>query len=291
LKKKLHVILIPVFNDWKSLNRLIYEINKEFKKLNNFQNEILIVDDKSTKERNTLNKNLKNIKKISVIKLVKNSGSQKAIAIGLSYLRKYKKNFFITVMDSDGEDKPSEIIKMLVEAKKFKGFVITSNRKKREEAFLIRFLYKIHLVLTFIFTFKWISFGNFTSFHSQNLDNILKKNNSWLAHSSAVAKNCKIKRLFAKRGKRYFDKSNLNLINLIEHSLRVNAVFLERILVSSTIYFFVINLFLFTSLLKTLSVGALIIFLILSIFVKKKHSVVNIDLDRLIETSNFKNGK
>ena len=118
MKKKLHVILIPVFNDWKSLNRLIYEINKEFKKLNNFQNEILIVDDKSTKERNTLNKNLKNIKKISVIKLVKNSGSQKAIAIGLSYLRKYKKNFFITVMDSDGEDKPSEIIKMLVEAKK-----------------------------------------------------------------------------------------------------------------------------------------------------------------------------
>ena len=54
-------------------------------------------------------------------------------------------------MDSDGEDKPSEIIKMLEEAKKFKSFVITSNRKKREE-FLIRLLYKIHLVLTFIFT-------------------------------------------------------------------------------------------------------------------------------------------
>ena len=194
-------------------------------------------------------------------------------------------------MDSDGEDKPSEIIKMLMEAKKFKSFVITSNRKKREEAFLIRFLYKIHLVLTFIFTLKWISFGNFTCFHSQNLDNILKKDNSWLAHSSAVAKNCKIKRLFAKRGKRYFDKSNLNLINLIEHSLRVNTVFLERIFVSSTIYFFLINLFLFTSLLKTLSIGALIIFLILSIFVKKKHSIVNKDLEKLIEASNFKNSK
>ena len=291
MKKKLHVILIPVFNDWKSFNCLISEINKEFEKLRDFQNEILIVDDASTKKRNILNKNLKNIKKISVIKLIQNSGSQKAIATGLSFLKKYKKNFFITVMDSDGEDKPSEIIKMLIEAKKFKDFVITSNRKKREEAFLIRFLYRIHLIFTFIFTLKWISFGNFTSFHSKNLNNILRRNSSWLAHSSAVAKNCKIKRLFAKRGKRYFGKSNLNLINLIEHSLRVNAVFLERILVSSTIYFFIINLFLFTSLVKSLIMGALIIYLILSIIVKKKHSVANIDLDQLIETSNFKNGK
>ena len=110
----------------------ISEINKEFKKNRDFQNEILIVDDKSTKEINILNKNLKNIKKISVIKLTQNSGSQKAIAIGLSFLKKYKKNFFITVMDSDGEDKPSEIIKMLVEAKKFKGFVITSKEKKKK---------------------------------------------------------------------------------------------------------------------------------------------------------------
>ena len=107
-------------------------------------------------------------------------------------------------MDSDGEDKPSEIIKMLVEAKKFKGFVITSNRKKREEFFLIRFLYRIHLVFTFIFTLKWISFGNFTSFHSKNLDNILRKNNSWLAHSSAVAKNCKIKKIICKKRKKIF---------------------------------------------------------------------------------------
>ena len=37
--------------------------------------------------------------------------------------------------------------------------------------------------------------------------------------------------------------------------------------------------------------GALIIYLILSIFVKKKHSIANIDLDQLIETSNFKNSK
>ena len=55
MKKKLHVILIPVFNDWKSLNLLISEINKEFKKNRDFQNEILIVDDKSTKEINILN--------------------------------------------------------------------------------------------------------------------------------------------------------------------------------------------------------------------------------------------
>ena len=79
--------------------------------------------------------------------------------------------------------------------------MITSNRKKRKETFVIRLLYKIDLILTFLFTFKWMSFGNFTTFHYKNLEKILKKNDSLLAHSSSVIKNCKIKRLFAKRGK------------------------------------------------------------------------------------------
>ena len=50
-------------------------------------------------------------------------------------------------------------------------FIITSNRKARKESVLIILLYKLHLIVTFIFTFKWISFGNFTCFHSSNLKN------------------------------------------------------------------------------------------------------------------------
>ena len=81
-----------------------------------------------------------------------------------------------------------------------------------------------------------MSFGNFTTFHSCNLDKILSSNSSWLAHSSSVMKTCNIKRLYAKRGKRYFGKSKLNLIDLVEHSLRVNAVFFQNHFIKSPVF-------------------------------------------------------
>ena len=33
-----HIIVIPVFNDWKSLNKLLLQLNKNLEKLNSWQN-------------------------------------------------------------------------------------------------------------------------------------------------------------------------------------------------------------------------------------------------------------
>ena len=105
-------------------------------------------------------------------------------------------------MDCDGEDNPKKVKIMLNAAYKNKDSVITSNRKQRKESFLIILLYKIHLLITYFFTFKWMSFGNFTSFYSKNLFKMLSNNSSWYAHASSVMYNCKIKRLYAKRKRR-----------------------------------------------------------------------------------------
>ncbi len=231
LSKKRHIILIPVYNDEKSLNKLLIKIDSHLDQVTNFRTEILILDDKSTYRINIDNKKFKNLEKISILTVKKNLGSQKIIAVGLNYLKKIKENFFITVMDSDGEDNPVEIEKMLELALKNVDHVITSNRKGRNDSLLIRFLYKLHLLITFFFSFKWISFGNFTTFNSKNIERILSDTSSWLAYSSSVIKNCKIKRVYARRDKRYFDKSKLSLLKLAEHSIRVNAVFAKRVLI------------------------------------------------------------
>ena len=236
MSKKRHIILIPVYNDEKSLNKLLIKIDGHLDQVTNFRSEILILDDKSTDRINIGNKKFKNLEKISILTVKENLGSQKIIAVGLNYLKRTKENFFVTVMDSDGEDNPIEIEKMLKLASKNIEHVITSNRKDRNESFLIKFLYKFHLLITFFFSFKWISFGNFTTFNSNNIEKILSDTSSWLAHSSSVIKNCKIKRVYAKRDKRYFDKSKLSLLKLIEHSIRVNAVFAKRVVISSVFY-------------------------------------------------------
>ena len=75
-----------------------------------------------------------------------------------------KRNFFITVMDGDGEDSPRFVRKMLSQSLIYNDYVITSNRLKREESWIVIFLYKIHLSITYFFTFKWISFEIFQHF-------------------------------------------------------------------------------------------------------------------------------
>jgi len=276
LNKTKHVIVIPVFNDWRSLSKLLYKINMLFKNKKNIVTEILILDDNSSEKINIQFKKLKYLKKINILRLSENLGSQKAIAVGLDYLKKNKKDFFITVMDGDGEDSPFQINKMLNLAMSNKEFVITANRKKRKEPLIIIFLYKIHLIITFLFSLKWISFGNFSTFHKKNLRKILSNNSSWYAHSSSVLKNCNILRLYSKREKRYFDKSKLGLFALIEHSLRVNAVFLKNIIFSSIVYI-LIALLLVPDNLRIYLVSSIILFNLLLIFTKIKHWIKNLN--------------
>ncbi len=285
MSKKRHIILIPVYNDEKSLNKLLIKIDGHLDQVTNFRSEILILDDKSTDRINIGNKKFKNLEKISILTVKENLGSQKIIAVGLNYLKRTKENFFVTVMDSDGEDNPIEIEKMLKLASKNIEHVITSNRKDRNESFLIKFLYKFHLLVTFFFSFKWISFGNFTTFNSNNIEKILSDTSSWLAHSSSVIKNCKIKRVYAKRDKRYFDKSKLSLLKLIEHSIRVNAVFAKRVVISSVFYItFIYLIFGLKNLTFSIFVG-IIFFNLLIFLIRIKHSIKNYKIcDNIIES-------
>ena len=200
---------------------------------------VLIVNDCSI-NRIVKYKKLSNINKIEILSLNTNIGSQKAISIGLKYLIKIKKETIITVMDSDGEDDVNKISYMIKKAEKNKDRVIVSSRTKRHENLIFKILYLFHKFVTFMFTLSWISFGSFSSFHSNNLKNILMNDASWLAFSACVSKNCKIIKLYAERKKRFFGNSKLSFYGLIKHSLRVNAVFIKRIIFFSFIYILIL---------------------------------------------------
>jgi hypothetical protein len=171
-------------------------------------------------------------------------------------------------MDGDGEDNPNELNKMLILASKYKNSVITSHRLKRNENLIIRLGYQLHLIIAFIFTWKWISFGNFSTFHSK----ILKKincNELCLAYSSGILKNFKIVKTFAIRQKRYFGTSKVSILKLIEHSVRVISVYQTRVMISS----FLILLFLFILKIEIffLTLPFIIFFFILVNFVRSKN--------------------
>ena len=86
-----------------------------------------------------------------------------------SDFRQNKKNSIITILDSDGEDDVNKIPEMIKNANQNFDKVIVSQRTKRKENFLFKSLYFTHKILTFIFTWSWISFGNYSSYHSSLL--------------------------------------------------------------------------------------------------------------------------
>ena len=105
---KKFIILIPLFNDWKSVSRLLHEIDL---KVNAWKAEVsvFIVNDASTEKRSGLQFNFKKIKFVKILNMKKNTVHQRCIAAGLKYICKNEDFDRVIVMDADGEDRPEEL--------------------------------------------------------------------------------------------------------------------------------------------------------------------------------------
>lgn len=229
------LFIIPVFNDWGSLKKLIKKIDINIKDFGG-NHKILIINDCSTIKPFLKIKKLNNIHQIKLLNLKKNVGSQKAIFIALKYIEKIKKNLIISILDSDGEDDPDKLSSLINLAIIKKNYIIVANRIKRQENFFLKFLNRVRIFLTFLITGKYINFGNFSSFNSLNLKQILSNNNAWLAYSACIKKNCKnITSIDIEKKKRYLGFSKVNFYFLFLHSIKIISVFTNEIFYRSLI--------------------------------------------------------
>ena len=260
------IILTPTFNDWRSLSKLLLEIDKNIRGLKgNFK--VLIINDASTIEPKLNLRNIKRLRKIHIITSKKNLGSQKSICLGLKYLQKKKTKAIITIIDSDGEDDPKKIKKLINLAKKNPNSIITANRLKRTENIFFMLLYKLHLLITFLLTGRYIDFGNYCSFNSSNLKKLLLNANLWLACSAGITKNCSsLKSYYIGRKKRYFDSSKAKFSFLFEHSLNVISVFKSDVQ-RNCLIFCLILLLIFIFVKKLIILAAIIAIIILNIVI------------------------
>lgn len=228
------IILIPTYNDCKSLRRLLSKINKYFNN-EKITLEILIINDCSSEKYYLQDLKLKNFRSIKIIDLKKNVGSQKAIFIGLNKIFKLKKRSTIVVMDSDGEDDPAKISKLANRANQNDDAIIFALRKKRLETFFFRLLNKFRLLITFLLTGKYLNFGNFSAFSNKNLKNLIKNKNLSIAYCSGVLKNhLKIDLVPIPKRKRYHGISKVSFLFLIKHSINIISIFYIQVFIRTT---------------------------------------------------------
>ena len=229
-------ILVPVYNDWQSVYKLLDEIdNLQLEK--NFEISILIVNDASNHDRPEEEKVFENIQSIKILNMNKNQGHARCIATGLKYIFEKEDFDYVIPMDGDGEDRPEEIKDFLEQTKKSNNQPIVGERIKRSENMIFKLCYQFHKMITFTFTGKSIKFGNFTCLPKSTVEKMVNEKATWNSFSGSLKKiEDKLFSIPSIRGTRYFGPSKMSFYNLIKHSLSIISVFRKTFLIRSALF-------------------------------------------------------
>jgi len=232
-------ILIPVYNDWQSVSKLLDEINN-LSISPEFQVSVIIVNDASNHDRQNEDKNLENIHSIKILDIKINQGHARCIATGLKYIYEKEEFNYVIPMDGDGEDRPEEIVDFLNQIKNASQTPIVGERIKRSENLVFKVCYQLHKLITLTFTGKTIKFGNFTCLSKTTVEKMINEKATWNSFSGALKKvENNLISIPSTRGNRYFGPSKMSFYNLIKHSLSIISVFKNAVLIRSALFIIV----------------------------------------------------
>ena len=255
------IILIPVFNDWESLKKLLIEIENSIKKFPDLTIQCFVVNDASTIVKPEFKKPEK-IDSLKILNMKENRGHARCNAFGIRYITQNEKFDYLILMDGDGEDRPSELEDLITKALENPNFSVVAKRVKRSEGLFFQSLYIMHKFITYFFTGKKINFGNYTCLTKKDVEIISSKPSLWSSYSGTVKKNLSnLLEINSIRGARYFGPSKMSLFKLIIHSFSIIAVFKFNVFLRSI--FVILLLFLLKS---NLGIFALVTISLLAIF-------------------------
>ena len=228
------IILLPVYNDWESLLKVLDEINSVIKDIQKYKFECIIVNDSSTIEKPKIIKP-ENINSLKIINMKENRGHARCNAFGLRYINLNETYDYVIVMDSDGEDRPVEISSLINNIIQEPETSVVAKRIKRSEGLIFQTLYQVHKLITFIFTGKKINFGNYSCLTKRDVNILSDTASLWSSFSGSVKKNLKsLNEIDSIRGLRYFGPSKMSFFNLAVHSFSIIAVFKYTVFLRST---------------------------------------------------------
>ena len=285
-------ILIPIYNDWQSVFKLLENINLQIIGLD-IEVSVLIINDASTESKPEINFNINNLKSVKVVNMKENRGHARCNAAGLKYINEKEDFDYLIPMDGDGEDRPEELKLLIDKTSEYPDKVITADRVKRSEGFFFKFCYLAHKYLTFIFTGQSIKFGNYTCLPKSAVTRMVVDSATWSSFSGSLSKITKDRKSIPSiRGTRYFGPSKMSFISLLKHSLSIIAVFKITVLIRSIIFLAVYLFFIKQHIsVVTLIPVILIILMAISVFaLSGRENIIELNnsLENIINIENLK---
>jgi glycosyltransferase involved in cell wall biosynthesis len=224
------IILIPTFNDWESAALLLRELD-DVAGSNALPAEVVFVDDGSTDPvppgfAQDLSGGLDHV---SILRLRRNLGHQRAIAVGLVDVYQNVPCDGVIVMDGDGEDRPQDIPALLEECERDGGqSIVFAERAKRLEHWTFRALYRLFRLLHLLLTGDHVRVGNFSVIPYGSLGRVVVVPEIWNHYAAAVIRSrLAFQTIPISRGSRLAGKSKMNFIRLLLHGLSAFFVYGE----------------------------------------------------------------
>lgn len=223
-----HVVVMPVYEDAEASAQLF----KELRAAVGDELFVVAVDDGSIRQPVDLGSlSAANADGI-VIRLRRNVGHQRAIAVGLSYVASEMKDFeYVVVMDSDGEDVPSTIAELVKPLQSAEVDIVVARRRSRVETLRFRIFYQLYKWLFHILTGREISFGNFMALKPIAVRRLAAMQEFWVhVAASVLASKLRVAICPLDRGPRYAGQSKMNFVGLALHGFRGLMVFADDVL-------------------------------------------------------------
>jgi hypothetical protein len=223
------IVVTPVYEDVEASSRLFKELGAHFHRTV----LVVAVDDGSVKQPLEIS-SLESAGIDGVIlKLRRNVGHQRAIALGLGYVSEHvQPHQRVVVMDSDGEDLPSTISSLLQGLESDQVDVVVAQRKSRVESLRFKAFYAVYKRFFSLMTGRSISFGNFMAMKPKALKRLAIMQEASIHVAAAVlASKLRTGTCALDRGPRYAGQSKMNFVGLALHGFKALMVFAEDVLV------------------------------------------------------------
>jgi hypothetical protein len=221
-------LLVPVFNDWAAAELLVERIDSVFRK-HALSGRLLFIDDGSFEPLPEQFPKLPphNIQQIQTAELRTNLGHQRALCVGLVHLEQSGVAGPIVIMDADGEDAPSDIIRLLEKfVSEGRRKAIFAARGLRAEGLLFKFFYKLYRTIHRLAVGFDPRFGNFSVLPAPILQRLVVSSDLWNHYAAAVVK---MKLPYATfpidRSRRFIGESKMGFVGLVVHGLSAMSVF------------------------------------------------------------------
>ena len=222
------VILMPVRDDWPSAAELVRRIDQGVDS-SQWKLEIVAVDDGSIQgcDPAAFASGFTAVRAIRVLRLRRNVGHQRAIAIGLVHVQQTGAGEGVVVMDADGEDTPEGLVDLLdAFAGSGGGEAFFAERIRRSESLSFQMFYHLYRFMHRGLTGISVRVGNFSILPPRYLETIVVLPELWNHYAAAVFRSrLPLGMIPIPRGKRIDGKSKMNFVALVTHGLSAVSVF------------------------------------------------------------------